>query len=99
MNARGPCGRLSGWVVSARIERMTATDPQQSLPGPPQSAVFFDGLYEIVAARRLETAVPAQKWANRQLIKTDTSDQYQAGQLPELYEPDHGCAWLTLLAG
>jgi hypothetical protein len=47
---------------------MAATYSHESPPRAANGAVFQDGLDEIIAARRLETALPADEWAQRPLI-------------------------------
>ena len=64
-----------GRVLSARIERMAATDTPQAAERALDGAVLSNGADEVVAAGRGEAAHTAQPGAEQKLIGTDHGNQ------------------------
>ena len=63
---------------------MATQDPKRALPCPDDCAVFSDRQNKVLTTRRLVPAVLTNQGTDRQLIKSDTRDQDQAGQQNQL---------------
>ena len=74
------------------MEGMASQNAQQSFPHADNRTVFFDGLYEVLATRWFEATVFSQQRPNRQLIKSDTTDQSKAWQFGKPLQVRHGRA-------
>ena len=69
---------LSRRIVAARVKRMAPANPSQAAPGSTNRPIFLHRQDEIGAARRLETAMPADQRAQRPLIDPRRRDQQHA---------------------
>ena len=71
-------------VHTARMKRIAPPNPLDAAPRAPDRAVLANGLNEIIAARRLKTALAAYQRAQRPLIDSRRPNQQRAGQMPNL---------------
>lgn len=70
-------------VVTARMERMAASDAAQPPDRPPQRPILPHGSNEIVAASRLEAAVTTQQRRDCPLVEPNDRDQHPTRQKPD----------------
>jgi hypothetical protein len=66
------------------MERMAPANPFDAAPRPSHCPVFANGLNEIIAARRLKTALAAHERAQRPMIDARCPNQQRSRQVPDL---------------
>ena len=59
------------WIVSMSCPRMTAADAFGAEPEAFEDAPFVDGFDHVLRAGRRVTAVVAEMWRDRRLVKTN----------------------------
>lgn len=67
-------GKTLRRIVATRVERVAAADAEHASPRASPRAVFLNGTDEIIAARRSEAALTADKRAQRPLVKPHEPD-------------------------
>lgn len=66
-------------IITPLAEGVAAADPPDTSQAPADGTVFFHRSNEIVAARRLETALAADDGAERPLVDANESDEHETG--------------------
>src|ERR1044071_1117656 len=67
-------------IVSSLTERVATQNSPYSLKKSPDCPVFFHGLDHVIATRRPKPALPAEKRAQRELIKPHQGDNRRRGK-------------------
>jgi len=62
-------------IIPAAAQRMASDDSAQGFPSTAKRAMFVQGVNRILAAGRLEPAVPAEQSPERDAIQQDELDQ------------------------
>ena len=76
-------------IDSAGIPRMTSGDATDSAPHAAHGSVLADGQNKILAARRMEAALPADDMAERELIQPHDQDQQPRRDQNQSVPPNH----------
>src|SRR5947208_149630 len=76
-------------IVAAWVPRMAAANPPYAAQRAGDRPVLPHGLDEVVAARRLKTAMTAEDRAEKNLIEPHQADERQRRQPPQESCPVH----------
>ena len=77
------------------IPRVTAADATDPAPHAAHGSVLADGQDEVLTARRMEAALPANEMAERELIQPHDQDQQPRRNQDQSVPPNHDAPGVT----